>query len=90
MAGTITIGIMPQDHIRERVLAIARGEIKPKPGEPKIWFTSMTSLAEVFSDDNRALLQVIRETHPDALFFSRRHSTPQRPFPGLDQAHFLY
>jgi hypothetical protein len=23
----------------ERVLAIAKGEIKPKPSDPKIWFT---------------------------------------------------
>jgi predicted transcriptional regulator len=64
MTETIMIGIMPQEKIRERVLAIARGEIKPKPGEPKIWFTSMKSLAEVLSDDNRALLRVIQETNP--------------------------
>jgi len=56
---TIVIGIMPQDKIRERVLSIARGERKPKSGEPKIWFTSMRSLAEVLSDENRALLKVI-------------------------------
>ena len=33
---TITIGIMPQARIRARMLAIAKGEYKPKPGEPKI------------------------------------------------------
>jgi predicted transcriptional regulator len=60
----IKIGIMPQQQIRSRVLAIARGEIKPRPSEPKIWFTSMKSLAEVLSDDNRALLKVIRDTNP--------------------------
>jgi predicted transcriptional regulator len=49
------------------MLAIAKGEYKPKPGEPKIWFTSMRSVAEVLSDDNRALLQVIRETRPESL-----------------------
>lgn len=63
----ITIGIMPQDRIRERVLAIARGDYKPKPGEPKIWFTSMKSLAEVLSDDNRALLRVIVDTAPESI-----------------------
>lgn len=63
----IVIGIMPQDKIRERVLAIARGEHKPKPGEPKIWFTSMKSLAEVLSDDNRALIRVIAETRPGSI-----------------------
>jgi predicted transcriptional regulator len=63
----IVIGILPQDKIRERVLAIARGEHKPKPGEPRIWFTSMKSLAEVLSDDNRALIRVIAETRPDSI-----------------------
>lgn len=52
---SIVIGIMPQVKIRERLLAIARGELKPKAGDPKIWFTSMRSLAEVLSDENRAL-----------------------------------
>lgn len=30
----IVIGIMPQDKIRERVFSIARGDYKPKSGEP--------------------------------------------------------
>lgn len=55
----IVIGIMPQDKIRERILTIARGEYKPRPTEPKIWFTSMRSLVEVLSDEDRALLKVI-------------------------------
>lgn len=64
MKKTVKIGIMPQDKIRARVLAIARGEYKPKPNEPKIWFTSMRSLAEVLSDDNRALLKLIQKEKP--------------------------
>lgn len=63
----VSIGIMPQDKIRARVLAIAQGKYKRKPGEPKIWFTSMRSLAEVLSDENRALLRVIREAKPASL-----------------------
>jgi len=63
----ITIGIMPQAQIRDRVLAIARGDYKPRPGEPRVWFTSMKSLAEVLSDDNRALLKVINETEPESI-----------------------
>lgn len=66
-ARPITIGIASQQAIRERALAIAKGTLKPKPGDPKVWFTSMKSLAEVLSDDNRALLQVIRETHPQSI-----------------------
>jgi len=49
----VMIGIMPQEKIRERVLAIVRGEYKPKRSEPKVWFTSMKSVAEVLSDENR-------------------------------------
>ena len=64
---TIVIGVMSQEQIRARTLAIAKGEYKPKPGEPKIWFTSMKSVAEVLSDQNRALLKVIRETNPDSM-----------------------
>ena len=46
------------------MLAIAKGEHKPKATEPRIWFTSMRSLAEVLSDENRALLKVIRDAQP--------------------------
>jgi predicted transcriptional regulator len=63
----IVIGILSQEKIRERVLSIARGEYKPKPSDPKIWFTSMRSLAEVLSDENRALLKVIREAKPQSV-----------------------
>lgn len=63
----IVIGIMPQDKIRERLLAVARGEYKPKPSDPKVWFTSMRSLAEVLSDENRALLKVINDTNPESI-----------------------
>ena len=64
---SIMIGIMPQDKIRERNYVIARGEYKPKPSEPKVWFTSMKSLAEVLSDDNRALLHVIKDGQPESI-----------------------
>lgn len=63
----VIIGILSQEKIRERVLAIAKGEYKPEPSEPKIWLTSMRSLAEVLSDDNRALLKIIQENHPESI-----------------------
>ena len=63
----LIIGIMPQDRIRKHTLAIARGEYKPRVGEPRVWFTSMKSLAEVLSDENRALLRVILETKPASI-----------------------
>jgi len=67
MKKIIIIGIASQDAIRTRARAIARGEHRPKAGEPQVWFTSMRSLAEVLSDDNRALLRVIREQKPESL-----------------------
>lgn len=63
----ISIGIMPQEKIRERMLSIAKGELKPKADDPKIWFTSMKSLAEVLSDDNRALLKEIKKSKPESI-----------------------
>lgn len=63
----VTVGIMSQEAMRARVLAIARGDYKPKPSEPKIWFPSMRSLAEVLSDENRALLKLIRESKPESI-----------------------
>jgi len=63
----IKIGIASQQKIRQRVLAIAKGEITPKPSDPKVWFTSMKSLAEVLSDENRAMLDVIRQTNPNSI-----------------------
>jgi len=63
----IKIGIMSQKEIRERTLAIAQGKYKPKPDEPKIWFTSIRSLAEVLSDENQALLQMITDKKPNSI-----------------------
>ena len=64
---TITIGILPQDQLRQRMLAVARGEVKVKAGDPKVWFTSMRSLAEVLSDENRALLRTIWQSKPESI-----------------------
>lgn len=74
----IVIGVMPQKQIRARALAIARGEYKPKPGEPKVWFTSMKSVAEILSDSNRALLKVIRETEPESVAALAKKTGRQR------------
>ena len=49
------------------MLAIAKGAYKPGPDEPKVWFTSMKSLAEVLSDENRALLAIIQESQPESI-----------------------
>jgi predicted transcriptional regulator len=63
----IVIGIMPPDKMRARAIAIARGQYRPKPGEPKIWFPSMKSVAETLSDKNMALIRIIAEQHPASI-----------------------
>ena len=63
----IKIGIASQERIRERMLAIAKGELKQKASDPKVWFTSMRSLSQVLSDENRALLDVIRTSRPASI-----------------------
>jgi predicted transcriptional regulator len=53
--------------MKARTMAIARGELKQKPGDPKVWFTSTESFAKVLSQKNRALLSTIAKTHPASL-----------------------
>lgn len=48
-------------------MAFSRGDYKPKATDPNIWFTSMRSLAEFLSDDNRALLKVIEHAKPQSI-----------------------
>ena len=61
---TLRIGIATYEEIRARTVAIARGEHKPAPNEPKVWFTSMESLAQVLSTRNRVLLEIIAHSKP--------------------------
>jgi predicted transcriptional regulator len=64
----IKVGIASQEEIRERMLAIAKGEFKPKPSDPRIWFTSMRSLFQVVSDENRTLLDFFRKSRLQVRF----------------------
>lgn len=64
---TLTIGIASYDDMKARSMAIARGELKPGPEEPKVWFTSTESFAKVMSAGNRELLSIIVERHPESL-----------------------
>ncbi|MFC3711338.1 helix-turn-helix domain-containing protein [Sphingoaurantiacus capsulatus] len=64
---TLKIGIMTGEQYKARTLAIARGEMTPGPEEPKVWFTSIESVAKVLSESNRALLAVIATEKPDSL-----------------------
>jgi predicted transcriptional regulator len=60
------IGVAPVGYIKRRMIEIARGG-KPLPGEPKLWVSSLESLAKVLSDKNMLLLTMIRNSHPQSL-----------------------
>ena len=64
---SLTIGIASYADMKARTMAIARGELKPRPGEPEVWFASIESFAKVLSDRNRALLRLIMEEDPQSL-----------------------
>src|SRR5471030_699710 len=63
----VKVGIMSFDDFKKRTIAIAKGEYKPKKNEPKIWFSSIKSLANVLSEENQELLKLIVETHPTSI-----------------------
>ena len=64
---TLKVGIASYEEMKDRTLRVARGELKPGPDEPKVWFTSAESFAKVLSDRNRALLAEIAAGAPASL-----------------------
>ena len=64
---TIRVGIMPLEQYRKRTISIAKGEYIPKKDEPKVWFESVKSMAQILSNENQNLLQVIIDNHPQSL-----------------------
>ncbi len=63
----VKVGIMPLKDFQAYTKAIVAGKHKRKRGEPKIWFSSMASLAQVLSDQNRELLSLIAEQKPKSI-----------------------
>ncbi len=63
----MNVGIMSREDYKKRTIAIAKGTYKPKKNEPKIWFESIKSLAQVLSNENQELLKLIIEYKPKSL-----------------------
>jgi predicted transcriptional regulator len=63
----IKIGIISREDYKKRTIAIASGEYTPKKSEPKIWFESLQSMAQILSNDNQELLKIIKEQKPESL-----------------------
>ena len=64
---TLKVGIADYEAMKNRTLAVARGERRIAPGEPKVWFTSTESFAKVLSAGNRDLLRLIAEQAPGSI-----------------------
>ena len=60
----IKVGIATYEQQKARLLAIARGEHKPTPDEPKVWFSSIESFAEVLSTADRQGRRVYESLFP--------------------------
>jgi putative transposase len=63
----VKVGIISFADFKKRSIAIAKGEYRPKNNEPKIWFNSIKSLANVLSEENQELLKLIMKTHPTSI-----------------------
>lgn len=64
---TLKVGIATYEDMKARTMAVARGEDRIAPDEPKVWFTSTESFAKVLSVGNRQLLQIIATQAPASL-----------------------
>ena len=83
MMKKLIVGIAGYDDMKARSLAIAKGEYSPKPGEPKVWFTSLESFAKVLSKRNVELLQIIAEHQP--VGYKELESLSGRKIPSLSR-----
>ena len=64
---TILVGIISKEEYKQRTINIAKGLYVPKANEPKIWFESMKSMAQILSNENQALLKTILDNKPQSL-----------------------
>lgn len=63
----VHVGIATYEQQKARLMAIARGEYNPGSDEPKIWFSSIESLAQVLSSKNQLLLEIIATSKPGSI-----------------------
>ena len=67
MNKVLKFGIASVPVQRARSLAIAAGSRQRAKDEPNVWFPTVTAMARVLSDENMALLKVIRESQPHSM-----------------------
>lgn len=64
---TLKVGIASYEEMKALTMAVARGQRKLAPQEPRVWFPSTESFAKVLSAGNRDLLRIIAEQAPGSL-----------------------
>jgi predicted transcriptional regulator len=62
----LRIGVAPAGYVKQRMIEIAGGS-KPLPREPKVWVSSLDSVAKALTESNLRLLQLIRDGRPQSL-----------------------
>lgn len=63
----VRVGIATLEQQKARLMAIAKGEHKPTPNDPKIWFSSIESLSQTLSTKNQMLLEIIAASRPASI-----------------------
>lgn len=61
------IGIMSEQLIRMRLLAIAQGKYRPQENEPKVWYTSINAISQILRPENIELLRLIDSERPESV-----------------------
>lgn len=84
------VGIISKEDYMKRTLAIAKGEYTPRRDEPKIWFESINSMAQILSTENQELLRTIIHHNPRSiselgLLTNRRKSNLSRTLKTLEK-----
>jgi predicted transcriptional regulator len=67
VARAMKIGIKSREEFQKYTIEIAKGNLKPAKNDPKIWFDSVESMAQVLSTKNIKLLKTIKEQNPQSL-----------------------
>jgi len=67
MNRSLKVGVASVAKQRAWTLAIASGKRKKQESDPTIWFPSFSAVARVLSDENLAILEVLKEQHPGTI-----------------------
>ena len=66
-ANVMKVGIISREDYARRTIAVAKGRYKPRRDEPKIWFETLKSMAQILSSENQDLLKLIIDHRPRSL-----------------------